>query len=65
MRLPKSVSALSSLSSGSIYVGKLGGVLGFTAVLLLMTLPAAAACHAIGGTAMQSGIVALGPACAI
>jgi ABC-type transport system involved in multi-copper enzyme maturation permease subunit len=40
----------------SIYVGKLGGVLGFAAVLLMMTLPAAAACHALGGTAVGGGI---------
>jgi ABC-type transport system involved in multi-copper enzyme maturation permease subunit len=43
----------------SIYVGKLGGVLGFTAVLLLMTLPAAAACHILGGTVVRGGITAL------
>jgi ABC-type transport system involved in multi-copper enzyme maturation permease subunit len=43
----------------SIYLGKLGGVLGFAAVLLLMTLPAAAACYALGGTAASGGLVAL------
>jgi ABC-type transport system involved in multi-copper enzyme maturation permease subunit len=43
----------------SIYVGKLGGVLGFTAVLLVVTLPAAAACHALGGTVVRGGIGAL------
>src|SRR5207249_3857580 len=43
----------------SIYVGKLGGVLGFIAVLLIMTLPAAAACHALGGTSVRGGIAAL------
>jgi ABC-type transport system involved in multi-copper enzyme maturation permease subunit len=43
----------------SIYLGKLGGALGFTAVLLTMTLPAAAACHALGGTGSEGGIVAL------
>src|SRR6266851_9454934 len=43
----------------SIYVGKLGGVLGFTAILLVVTLPAAAACHALGGTAVRGGIGAL------
>jgi ABC-type transport system involved in multi-copper enzyme maturation permease subunit len=43
----------------SIYLGKLGGVLGFTAVLLVMTLPAAAACYALGGTGVRGGIVAL------
>jgi ABC-type transport system involved in multi-copper enzyme maturation permease subunit len=40
----------------SIYLGKLGGVLGFSAVLLLMTLPAAAACYALGGSETRGGI---------
>jgi ABC-type transport system involved in multi-copper enzyme maturation permease subunit len=43
----------------SIYAGKLAGVLGFTAALLAMTLPAAAACYALGGAGAQGGIVAL------
>jgi ABC-type transport system involved in multi-copper enzyme maturation permease subunit len=43
----------------SIYLGKLGGVLGFAAVLLVMTLPAAAACHTLGGSVVQGGIAAL------
>jgi len=43
----------------SIYLGKLGGVLGFTAILLVVTLPAAAACHALGGTVVRGGIGAL------
>src|SRR5215467_10863210 len=43
----------------SIYLGKLGGVLGFTAVLLVMTLPAAAACYALGGSGSRGGITAL------
>jgi ABC-type transport system involved in multi-copper enzyme maturation permease subunit len=43
----------------SIYAGKLGGVLGFTAVLLVMTLPAASACYALGGTGSRGGIAAL------
>lgn len=47
------------LSPLSIYLGKLGGVLGFTATLLVMTLPAAAACFALGGTGEQGGILAL------
>src|SRR5262245_45566550 len=46
----------SPLSAASIYLGKLGAVLGFTALLLLMTLPAAAACHALGGTAARGGV---------
>jgi ABC-type transport system involved in multi-copper enzyme maturation permease subunit len=49
----------SPMRAWSIYVGKLGGVLGFTAVLLAMTLPAAAACHALGGTAVRGGIAEL------
>jgi ABC-type transport system involved in multi-copper enzyme maturation permease subunit len=43
----------------SIYLGKLGGVLGFTAALLIMTLPAAAACYALGGTGSRGGITLL------
>lgn len=44
------------MSPWSIYLGKLGGALGFSAVLLTMTLPAAGACYALGGTGMQGGI---------
>jgi ABC-type transport system involved in multi-copper enzyme maturation permease subunit len=43
----------------SIYVGKLGGVLGFTAILLIMTLPAAGACQALGGTGTSGGVALL------
>jgi ABC-type transport system involved in multi-copper enzyme maturation permease subunit len=43
----------------SIYLGKFGGVLGFTAVLLVMTLPAAAACNALGGTSSSGGVTKL------
>jgi ABC-type transport system involved in multi-copper enzyme maturation permease subunit len=49
----------SPLSAWSIYAGKLGGVLGFTAVLLAMTLPAAAACYALGGMGGRGGVAAL------
>ncbi len=49
----------SPLPPWSIYLGKLGGVLGFTAALLVMTLPAAAACYALGGTGVRGGIAAL------
>jgi ABC-type transport system involved in multi-copper enzyme maturation permease subunit len=49
----------SPLRPWSIYLGKLGGALGFTAILLTMTLPAAAACYALGGTGTHGGIVAL------
>jgi ABC-type transport system involved in multi-copper enzyme maturation permease subunit len=43
----------------SIYLGKLGGTLGFTAILLVMTMPAAAACYALGGTGSSGGILSL------
>ena len=43
----------------SIYLGKLGGILGFTAILLVMTMPAAAACYALGGTGSRGGILSL------
>jgi ABC-type transport system involved in multi-copper enzyme maturation permease subunit len=43
----------------SIYLGKLGGVLGFTAILLVMTMPAAAACYALGGAGSRGGILTL------
>jgi ABC-type transport system involved in multi-copper enzyme maturation permease subunit len=46
----------SPLSGWSIYLGKLGGAVGFTVLLLVMTLPAAAACYALGGTSVQWGI---------
>jgi ABC-type transport system involved in multi-copper enzyme maturation permease subunit len=49
----------SPLRPWSIYLGKLGGVLGFTAVLLMMTLPAAAACYALGGSGARGGIAML------
>jgi ABC-type transport system involved in multi-copper enzyme maturation permease subunit len=44
------------MSAVGIYLGKLGGVLGFTAILLLMTLPAAAACYALGGSSVRGGV---------
>jgi ABC-type transport system involved in multi-copper enzyme maturation permease subunit len=47
------------LSPGAIYLGKLTAVLGFAGTLLLMTAPAAAACHALGGTATRAGVVLL------
>src|SRR5207302_8500509 len=47
------------LSGRSIYLGKLGASLGFTVVLLLMTLPAAAACYALRGTPLRGGVALL------
>src|SRR5262245_4842325 len=49
----------SPMSAAAIYVGKLGGVLGFAGLLLVMTLPAAAACHALGGASARGGIALL------
>jgi ABC-type transport system involved in multi-copper enzyme maturation permease subunit len=49
----------SPLTPWQIYLGKLGAVLGFAALLLVMTLPAGAACHALGGSGASGGIPAL------
>ncbi len=49
----------SPLSVATIYFGKLGGVLGFTGLLLLITIPGAAACDALGGSTSQGGVVLL------
>jgi ABC-type transport system involved in multi-copper enzyme maturation permease subunit len=46
----------SPMSAASIYSGKLGAVLGFAAFLLLMTVPAAAACYALGGASARGGV---------
>ena len=46
----------SPMSAWSIYTGKLGGVLGFAAILLLVTTPAAAACYALGGVSASGGV---------
>jgi ABC-type transport system involved in multi-copper enzyme maturation permease subunit len=44
------------LSPWSIYFGKLLGVLGLTTILLAMTVPAAAACYALGGVSLRQEI---------
>ncbi|MEO1614732.1 MAG: ABC transporter permease [Planctomycetota bacterium] len=46
----------SPLSAMSIYFGKLAGVLMFAALVLLASLPGAAACYAMGGIDLQGGI---------
>lgn len=43
----------------AIYVGKFFGVAGFILVLVSMSLPAAAACYAMGGISLQGGLFAL------
>ncbi len=46
----------SPLKPWSIYFGKLLAVLGLVAILLPMTVPAAAACYALGGTSLTREI---------
>ena len=46
----------SPMSPLRIYLGKLFGVLGFAAVLLIATVPAAAACYALGGSSTRGGV---------
>lgn len=44
----------SPLKPWSIYLGKLSGVLLFSLLILLVSLPAAAACYAMGGVELQN-----------
>lgn len=46
----------SPLSPSSIYIGKLAGVLLFSLLVLLSSLPAAAACFAMGGIDLTGGL---------
>lgn len=46
----------SPMSPRSIYLGKLGGALGFVGLLLAVTVPAAAACFPLGGSTMSGGV---------
>lgn len=43
----------------SIYCGKLAGVLGFSLLLMVMSLPAAAACYALGGISLTQDMAVL------
>lgn len=49
----------SPLTAGSIYFGKLIATLGFVIVLIVLTFPAAAACHAMGGISLSYQLVPL------
>lgn len=49
----------SPMRSWSIYFGKLFGVLGFAFLLLAMSLPAAAACFAMGGVSLGGHLLVL------
>lgn len=49
----------SPLSAGSIYFGKLVATLGFVLVLIAISIPAAAACHAMGGISLTQQLLPL------
>ncbi len=49
----------SPLRPASIYAGKLLGVVGFASLLLVITLPAAAACYAMGGVSWGRQLVVI------
>lgn len=49
----------SPMNSVSIYFGKLVGVMGFVGLLVLMSVPAAAACYVMGGISFTSDILRL------
>jgi ABC-type transport system involved in multi-copper enzyme maturation permease subunit len=46
----------SPMSPAAIYAGKFGGAIGFTIILLLLTLPGAAASYALGGSTVTGGV---------
>lgn len=49
----------SPMSSWAIYSGKLAGLISFVILPLLMSVPAAAACYAMGGIALGGDLLAL------
>jgi ABC-type transport system involved in multi-copper enzyme maturation permease subunit len=49
----------SPMKAHSIYLGKLIGVMGFVILLLLMSVPAAAACYVMGGLSFSGDILPL------
>ncbi|MCH2202745.1 MAG: ABC transporter permease [Fuerstiella sp.] len=49
----------SLMSPWKIYIGKLAGVLVFALMMLVMSLPAAVACYAMGGVDLVTGVLAL------
>ncbi|MBI1338511.1 MAG: ABC transporter permease subunit [Phycisphaera sp.] len=46
----------SPMDPRSIYLGKLVGVLGFVVLMMFVSLPAAAACYAMGGVSLINGL---------
>jgi ABC-type transport system involved in multi-copper enzyme maturation permease subunit len=49
----------SPLGPWSIYLGKLAGVVGFALILLALSLPASAACYAMGGLSLSGHLMLL------
>ena len=49
----------SPLTAGSIYLGKLVATLGFVLVMIALSIPAASACHAMGGVSFTQQILPL------
>lgn len=49
----------SPMPAWSIYLGKISGVLGFVALILVASVPAAAACYAMGGVSLTRGFLPL------
>lgn len=47
------------LGAGRIYWGKLVGILGLAALILVLSLPSAAACYALGGISLTGDILAV------
>lgn len=47
------------LGAGQIYFGKLAGTLGLAVLILVLSLPAAAACYALGGISLTGDISAV------
>ena len=47
------------MTAGQIYLGKLLGVMGFVMLVLVLSLPAAVACYAMGGISFQQGLLPL------
>ncbi|MFP6753520.1 MAG: ABC transporter permease subunit [Pirellulaceae bacterium] len=47
------------MTAGQIYLGKLLGVLGLVVLVLMLSLPSAVACYAMGGISFQQGLLPL------
>ena len=47
------------MTAGQIYLGKLLGVMGFVMLVLVLSLPSAVACYAMGGISFQQGLLPL------